>query len=253
MELALGPPIEKLPAYMHIAQRIRRAIQLGRYARGDRLPSEGQLVDQLGFSRVTVREAIRHLEGEGYIETRRGAKGGLFVRRQQVSRASQLAALRAEWPAIENFFEYRIAVESRAARLAAERREAAHLARLDAALAAFRVGGQSSDFRRADTEFHLAIADASANPHLRQASEEARAGMFMPFDAVEFSPELWAEQPDQHAAILDAIRAGDAERAVGAMTDHLETSRSHIRELVWAGVAPPGHGHANRLRETTNA
>jgi len=239
MEIALGPPIEKLPAYMHIAQRIRRAIQLGRYARGDRLPSEGQLVDQLGFSRVTVREAIRHLEGEGYIETRRGAKGGLFVRRQQATRASQLAALRAEWPAIENFFEYRIAVETRASRLAAERREAAHLARLDAALAAFRQGSLSADFRRADSEFHLAIADASANPHLQQASEEARAGMFMPFDAVEFSPELWAEQPDQHAAILDAIRDGDAERAATAMTTHLETSRTHIRELVWAGTASP--------------
>ena len=206
MDFALGPPIEKIPAYMHIAQRIRRAIQLGQYARGDRLPSEGQLVEQLGFSRVTVREAIRHLEGEGYIETRRGAKGGLFVKRRQATRATQLSALRAEWPAIENFFEYRIAVESRAARLAAARCEDRHLARLDEALAAFRQVGQSSDFRRADSEFHLAIADASANPHLQRASEEARAGMFMPFDALEISPELWAEQPDQHAAILDAIR-----------------------------------------------
>ncbi len=234
----LGPPIEKLPAYIHVADRIRRAIQLGRYARGDRLPSEGQLVDQLGISRVTVREAIRHLEGEGYLETRRGAKGGLFVRRQQATRASRLAALRAEWPAIENFFEYRIAVESRAARLAAERREATHLAQLDAALEVFRLGTLSADFRRADSEFHLAVADASANPHLQQASEEARAGMFMPFDAVEFSPELWAEQPDQHAAILDAIRAGDAEHAAAAMTAHLETSRTHIRDLVWAGAGP---------------
>jgi GntR family transcriptional repressor for pyruvate dehydrogenase complex len=254
MTITLGPPMEKIPAYKHVADRIRRAIQLGDYARGERLPSEVQLVEQLGFSRVTVREAVRHLEGEGYIESRRGAKGGLFVQTRRTTRATQLAALRAEWQAIDNLFEFRIAIESRAARIAAGQRDETHLARLARSLDALREGSHTPDLRRADTEFHLAIADACANPYLQQASEEARAGMFLPFDAVEFSPELWAEQPAQHAAILDAIRAGDAERAADAMTVHLEASQAHIEDLVWASVAPPvTQTTANRLRESTNA
>ena len=201
-----------------MAPWIRQAIQLGRYAWGGRLPSEGQLVDQLGFSRVTVREAIRHLEGEGYIDTRRGAKGGLFVRRQQAPGVpTRRTACRMAAGLSRSFSS--TASRPNPALLASPPSGAmkAHLARLGEALAAFFSGGQSSDFRRADSVFHLAVAQVSANPHLQLAFEEARAGLFMPFDAVEFLPELWAEQPDQHAAIFDAIHAGDAERAAAAM------------------------------------
>lgn len=229
-----GAPTHKLPAYTHVADRIRRAIHLGQFAPGDRLPSEAELGEQLGFSRVTVREAVRHLEGEGYIETRRGARGGLFVKRIYDTEEKQLAYLRSHWKEIDDLFDFRLGVEGIAARLAAVRRGPENLSRMAAALEAFRTGDSSPNLRRADSEFHLAVADASANPYLQHAIEEARARMFLPFDVLRVSWSSWSRQPEQHEAIFDALRAGDAERAEAAMTAHLEASRKHVRDIIWA-------------------
>lgn len=246
----LGSPVEKLPAYVHVADRIRRAIHLGHFAPGDRLPSESELGERLGFSRVTVREAVRHLEGEGYLETRRGARGGLFVRRIHDSEEKQLAYLRSHWKEIDDLFDFRLGVECMAARLAAARRTSENLARMAAALAAFRGGDSSPNFRRADSEFHLAVAEASANLHLQHAIEEARAGMFLPFDVLRVEPSSWAQQPGQHEAVYDAIEGRDAERAATAMAAHLEASRKHVRDIIWDGErgagAQPGEAEGRR-------
>jgi GntR family transcriptional regulator, transcriptional repressor for pyruvate dehydrogenase complex len=234
-----GPPAGKLPAYAQAADRIRRAIQLGQFEQGERLPTEADLALQLGFSRVTVREAIRHLEGEGLLDIRRGARGGLFVRPNEETEDRQLAELRARWKEIDDLFDFRLGVECAAARLAANRRTADHLARMAAALDAFRSGDKSASFRRADSAFHLAFADAADNAYLRQAIEEARIGMFLPFDVLAVAPTSWSRQPVQHQAIFDAIEAGDPARAEDAMRRHLDASRRHMRALIWGEEDPP--------------
>ena len=127
-----GPPAGKLPAYVQAADRIRRAIQLGKFEQGERLPTEADLALQLGFSRVTVREAIRHLEGEGLLDIHRGARGGLFVRPNEETEDRQLAELRARWREIDDLFDFRLGVECVAARRAASRCTADHLARMAA-------------------------------------------------------------------------------------------------------------------------
>lgn len=230
-----GPPLGKVPAYTHIAEKIRRAIHLGHYGRGERLPSEAELGAQMGFSRVTVREAIRQLEGEGYLEIRRGARGGLFVKRNEYTPEHQVAYLQARWRNIDDLFDYRMGVESTAARLAASRRSTQHLERLEAIMDAFRDATSSPGFRRADSDFHLAIADASANAYLRQAIEDARAAMFLPFDVLAVPARLWSEQPRQHQEIFEAIACGDSRRAEWTMTDHLQASRKHVYEIIWHG------------------
>ena len=72
-------PIDFAAAYEVVTERIRRAIHIGSYLPGDKLPPERMLAQQLGVSRTTVREAIRVLEGEGYVVSRRGASGGILV------------------------------------------------------------------------------------------------------------------------------------------------------------------------------
>ncbi len=77
-----APPMKRIepsPVYELVVERIRRAIHIGSYVPGDRLPPERALAEQLGVSRTTVREAIRVLEGEGYVESRRGATGGVIL------------------------------------------------------------------------------------------------------------------------------------------------------------------------------
>src|SRR5919202_5827918 len=62
-----------------IVEQIKAAIQDGRLAPGDQLPPERDLTQQLGVSRVSVRDALRTLEALGLVEVRVGARGGAFV------------------------------------------------------------------------------------------------------------------------------------------------------------------------------
>ena len=71
--------VEPAAAHALVVEQLRRAVHIGSYVPGDRLPSERALAEQLGVSRATVREAIRVLREEGYVESRRGARGGLVV------------------------------------------------------------------------------------------------------------------------------------------------------------------------------
>src|ERR1700710_2802950 len=62
-----------------IVEQIRVLVRDGKLKRGDRLPSERDLCERFGVSRVTVREALRVLEASGLVEIRVGARGGAFV------------------------------------------------------------------------------------------------------------------------------------------------------------------------------
>ncbi|MEJ2040538.1 MAG: FadR/GntR family transcriptional regulator [Desulfosarcinaceae bacterium] len=66
--------------YEDVVKEIRRAILSGTFQTGTVLPSEITLAEQFGVSRPVVREALRCLQSSGFIEIRRGTKGGAFVR-----------------------------------------------------------------------------------------------------------------------------------------------------------------------------
>ena len=68
---------DQRPLYAQASEALVHLVQRGGYAPGDRLPSEHVLSDQLGISRPTLREALRHLEEEGAIVRRHGV--GTFV------------------------------------------------------------------------------------------------------------------------------------------------------------------------------
>jgi GntR family transcriptional regulator len=69
---------EKQPKYRKIADELRAAIDSGRYAAGDRLPGENDLMETYGVARMTARQALGVLQSEGIVEARKGA--GVFVR-----------------------------------------------------------------------------------------------------------------------------------------------------------------------------
>ncbi|MCZ6721351.1 MAG: FCD domain-containing protein [Proteobacteria bacterium] len=224
-------PIEKPPASAQVVERIRRAIQLDRLGAGERLPSEPDLARQLGVSRTTLRAAIRHLAGEGYLESRRGAGGGLFVMAPEGSKAHRLTELRARAGEIEELIDFRSAIECAAARFAALRRTEADLERIEAALEALARSRVIPEFRKADSAFHLTIADAAANEHLRRAVEDVRAAMFGLVDLADFDVMV-SNSRDEHRRIADAIAAGNAKKAERAMARHIETAREEIHDVL---------------------
>lgn len=80
-EIALDPA-SPIPLYYQIEKALERQIEAGVLAEGKRLPSERELADQLGVSRMTIRQAVRSLVMAGYCYRVRGK--GVFVRRRRV-------------------------------------------------------------------------------------------------------------------------------------------------------------------------
>jgi GntR family transcriptional regulator, transcriptional repressor for pyruvate dehydrogenase complex len=222
--------VERVPAHAQAATLLRRAIQLGHLMPGDKLPSEPDLAKRLGVSRVTLREAIRQLEGEGHVTSRRPQ--GLFVARQVGTAAKRKAYMREEFKRIQQLLDFRAAIEPMAARLAARHRTKKDLAAMAASIRAMEVAATVPQFRKADSDFHLAIAKASKNVYLRAALEESRAGMFLPFDARDFTV-TWSSSPSDHTAILDAMRERDGERAARAMEAHVIESGREMADVIW--------------------
>ena len=225
-------PVTAVPAYELVLEQLRRSIHLCHFGPGDRLPAERELARQLGVSRTTVREAVRVLEGEGLVETRRGSFGGSFVRPQTVRPADLKRRLRE----FEDIIDFRLVVEPAAARLAAERRTKAEItalqrafARLDE-IAATGAEGVVSEWVRADGDYHGLIARLARNDRLARAIEEARAGMFVPVGAVW--PRIETRAHRMHAAIQEAVVGGNPDAAYAAMTEHIEETREDVRAVV---------------------
>ena len=216
-------PIEVPAAYGVVVEHIRRAIHLGVYSAGDRLPPERAHAKQLGVSRVTLREALRVLEGEGYVEMRRGATGGATV----IARGESRARLRQKLDQLLAIQDFRIANESLAARRAATRATKSDLIELERTIDAIRNDPSRHDFRRADNDFHLRIATIADHELLRNAIEDARAAMFGQIDVVDF--ELVTQTAIRgHQRIVDAIRGRDDSRAGQAMTAHIKTTSKDV-------------------------
>lgn len=227
-----------------VLDQLRRAIGLGRFLPGDKLPPERSLADQLGVSRTTLRVALRVLAREGIVEVRRGAKGGITVRPAPAHlRPVGERALEE----MENAMAFRLAVERATARLAAARRSPADLRRLRGL---FDVMSRLTDtaqrrrdpsnvarFIATDVSFHLAIAAAARHPDLEDAAERALARRYLPFGTVFAA--LHDDANDGHAEILAALSAGDGGRAEQLMAAHVQRTYRRGQRLIRPAPVPP--------------
>jgi GntR family transcriptional regulator, transcriptional repressor for pyruvate dehydrogenase complex len=239
------------PAWQMVAKSLRRKIALGLYRPGDLLPSERQLADGMGVSRIAVREALRVLQGERLIESRRSNAGGAQVL-AQVSRPADEAReeLRRERARFLHIIDCRLANESLAARLAAGLRTEAHLGVLEETLSAMdaascrleerHASGEATDedrqaavgeFRSQDSIFHLTIAAIPINPYLFRTIEWLRGEFFTPLDLIQRSRNM-QDSAGEHATILAAIRKRDGAAAAEAMCRHIEATRRSMDQLL---------------------
>jgi DNA-binding GntR family transcriptional regulator len=192
-----------------VAGALRRKILDGDYGQGERLV-EGRLSDQLGVSRIPVREALRLLAAEGLvsIEPRRGAT--------VASVSDQLA---------QELVEVRCTLESLNARLAAERRSEAMVQRLRTLLEQGRdasAGNRIDELVAVNAQVHDLVAEGAANSVLGDMTKALRdrtALLFAPINRGR-AHENWAD----HARILEAIVAGDAELAALLAARHVNTA-----------------------------
>lgn len=233
-------PVRVMAAHELVLDQIRTAINLGRFRPGDRLPSERDLAAMLHVSRTTVREAVSLLEREGIVAVRRGRGGGIVVRETVTSRAEFKRLLRANRDELRDVFDFRIAVESAAARLAAERRtkqdvDSMHrlvhvMASIISDDAPVSEPAQVARFQDVDSQFHMAIAKAARSQRLAESVLSARSSMFLPVGAI--FAKLDPSSNDLHLGVLDAIVDRDGDTAADLVTEHIESTRKYIEELI---------------------
>ncbi|MBB0244765.1 FCD domain-containing protein [Streptomyces alkaliphilus] len=190
-----------------IIAELRRQITVGEWPVGSRIPTEPELVEQLGVARNTVREAVRALAHNGLLDIRQGS--GTYV-----AATSELAGvMRRRFTEADprDVAEVRSTLESSAAGLAAARRTEADLAHLDALLAQREEAWESGEvdrFVEADSTFHAAVVTASHNDVL--AALYADLGFVVrDFLRHGVGDRLRPEEYLDHGRLVEAIRASD--------------------------------------------
>lgn len=231
--------VQQVAAYELVVDQIKRAIYLGRFSPGGKLPPERDLARQLGVSRTTIREAIRVLEGEHLVTTRRGATGGVRVEPFHQLEAQTVERIRGDVAEFEQLLDFRIAIEGAAARLAALRRRKSDLSRLAREVRVMteltskqslqQTPADAASFLAMDSAFHLSIARAAGNSYLHRAIEDARAQLFYPIGRI--FERVADHAHDSHDEILKAVDAQDPDAAERAAREHVETTRAELHRV----------------------
>lgn len=221
-----------------VAGVIRDRIHVGEYLPGHRLPPQRELAGLLGVSRASVREGLRLLVEDGYLEVRRGSAGGAFVTELSQPAEAWRSRLRSQVGELDDLVDFRIAVESRVAYLAAMRSTRADLSRMRSAIRSMRaiahVATDHHAFRLADADFHHALVRAGRNERLGRAVMEARKEMFIPYDMLSFDEPRDAVLAD-HQTIYEAVRDGDSAAAASLMAEHIQRTREQLVSFVADG------------------
>jgi GntR family transcriptional regulator, transcriptional repressor for pyruvate dehydrogenase complex len=229
--------LRRSPLVEQAIERFREQITSGAWPVGSRLPSEAALAAELGVGRSTVREAIRALAGTGLVESRQGA--GTFVRAAVAADADLRTRLRRA--AVLDVFEVRHALELQAARLAATRRDADDLARLERTLRrrqAARARARDAAFVDADLAFHQAVVDAAHNPVLSELFDSFTTVLREALASVVADHELRVDANPGHIDLAAAIRAGDPAAATAATSAQLDATIRALRGLLAGPGAP---------------
>lgn len=192
--------------------RLIKSIKDGVYKPGERL-RETEVGKRLSLSRTPVREALRRLEAEGIVEHR--ARIGAVIKTLDHAEVVEL-------------YEMRIVLEKTAAAMAAKHASAAEIDELEALNRLIEEAVENSERAASiNQEFHGVIYRATRNRFLLDAARGLNSALLL------LGPTTFADAArirvvvEQHDAIIDAIRAGDAARAETAAEAHLQASMRH--------------------------
>lgn len=231
-------PIVQTPRYRLVADEIAARIRAGDFAPGSKMPADKDLVAQLGVSRTTVREAMIALELMGYVVTRYGA--GAFVADPLPDPKAGAAVGDPDdsggLPGYFELVEARFAIEPEIAAIAADSvtpEDLEHLAECiegmcDAALPLSRVEAH-------DRKFHHIIARSTGNAVFVWVVEEfwrvrLRYPEWTRLNNRQSAEDIARFSRDEHAAILQALRHGNANDARAAMQKHCHNSGAFLLE-----------------------
>jgi GntR family transcriptional repressor for pyruvate dehydrogenase complex len=229
---AVFMPVQPASTFEETVERLGSAIRLGLLAPGDKLPPERELAKRLKISRSTLRQALTALVQSGHLVSTRGRSGGTFVAEQPplTEQHDGEPLDQSAWAVLD----YRVAVETGAVMLAAERGDEAQFDRLEELVAKMGEGLENfEEYRRTDVRFHIGIAEAAHSPRLVSAMTDVQSQMSDLIALIAHPPEVLSSSNEQHTRLVKALRKGDGARAAKQMREHTEGT-----EHILAGLLP---------------
>ena len=208
-----------------VAEQLKQSIFDGKYKKGEKLPSEHELTEILGVSRVVVREAIRNMEKAGMIEIKRGATGGSFVSNIKHNAISNLVrdSLGLRRTSVAEIMETRLHMEPIVAGLAAKRRDLEDIKNLEKNIENIPKVKSGAEYLIWNIDFHRLVAKASRN-----FMYELLINILMDITqdlilSIKPSGRI-VHDTATHRVIFEKIRQGDIEGTE-------QTVRKHLRDI----------------------
>lgn len=246
MTLVDEPPRPNHPtAAQAVADALARLI-LSELGPGSTLPSEAALATRYDVSRLTIREAVKLLEGRGLLAIARGRKA--VVREPDGAAFADFltSVIRYDSKGLFDLIEVRLSLEVQSATLASKRATRAGIAAIESELQGMIEAAGPRDtpmtheqemaFHIHDVGFHEAVALASGNRVLgflfEAMAQPLREAFFISRQGHQQRGHTLHDTIDAHQRILDAIRAGNARTAAEAMRLHLKDTERDIRVAV---------------------
>ena len=205
-------PSRTLP--QQVAQRLREAILTGKLPSGQTLRQEG-LAEQLGVSRIPIREALRQLQAEGFVVL-------------QPHRGAVVATLSAE-EAIE-IYDIRAALETQALHLAVPNLTAEMLAHAEAVLNKMDTEKNMARWAELNWQFHATLYAAAHRPRLFEMIKQLHdnVGRYLR-SSLSLAAHSKPSQK-QHRALLAACKKKDAQAASDILAQHLSTTSQKLAQ-----------------------
>ncbi len=189
------------------------------------------MAEQLGVSRVSIREALKMLVSLGLLETQHG--GGTYVReyKGEVFLNPLFPMLALEASDVFDVLEYRKIVERGTVGIAVEKADAAAIESLENAYQAMvEQKDNIHGFAMADLEFHLDLAKATKNPIIIKINDFIKSILSVSMDNVVSTLGI-QDGLLYHRKIIDAIKAKDVVLAENLMEEHVVRTIERLKAL----------------------
>lgn len=215
--------------------QIAALIEEGRFVVGEKLPSERELIRNLGVSRASVREALRILEAQGLIEVQPGRGAFVVAKTTEVDfRTSLLTWFKEHRDEVQDILAVRKLLDSYAARIAARSASPEIVNALRSTVQDMQdsvAAGRLVDAISADKRFHRLLYKATGNSFLEMLGDSIVAMLFGPRHSILRLPGEADESAREHLAIVESIDAGDEDAAEKHVRAHTERIQEDIMKL----------------------
>lgn len=234
--LAGVEPVKKAGLTEILVSRILGLVTAGNLKAGDHLPSERNLAESFQVSRPTVREAVRALAVLGVLEIRHG--GGIVV--SQLSAADLLKPLTffltLQNTEVDKLYDARQLIEGDIAARAAINATPEDVDYLESLIGDQEAATDApAQYREVDTAFHRRLAELADNEFLARTAQSLNIlGLEFRKIASE-TPSVISRSIEDHKAIVQALKAKNADAARAAMTAHMRNVLQSTRKSMKAG------------------